>query len=207
MYIPASFREADLDLLHALMRERPLGMLISAGTAGLQCSPLPFRLYPEQGVLRTHLARANPHWKALQRSECMVLFQGEQGYVTPDWYPSKAENQRAVPTWNYAVVEVRGRASIHEDMAWLQGQLMDITADHEGRRAHPWSPADAPPDYLAAQLRAIVGVEIAIEQIAGKWKMSQNRELADRHGVIAGLRDADDPHANPALAEVVASRL
>lgn len=208
MYLPASFQQTDPQQIAALLRAYPLGLLVSHGSGGLQCSPLPFQFAPacgEHGVLKAHLARANPHWQALDGADCLVVFQGEQGYVAPEWYPSKAASGRAVPTWNYAVVEVRGRARVVQDLAWLQAQLGELTAEHEGRRACPWSPADAPPDYLAAQLRAIVGLEITITGIDGKWKMSQNREPADQAGVLAGLRDPADPHQQPGLAAMLAA--
>ena len=207
MYIPASFGENRPAQLQALIAAHPLGMLVCAGSGGLIASPLPFLLYPDegpQGTLRAHMARANPHWREfVQGGECLVLFQGRQGYVTPNWYPGKAATHRAVPTWNYAVVQVRGQARSVEDAAWLQRQLADLTASQEGRRATPWSLADAPPDYLVAQMQAIVGIEIAIAAIEGKSKLSQNRDAADRAGVVKGLRAADDAHRNPALAEAV----
>jgi transcriptional regulator len=211
MFIPRSFREQRTEVLHELLRTHPLGLLISQGATGLQFSPLPFLLYAdegEQGVLRAHLARANPHWKEFeQQAQCWLIFQAENGYVSPSWYPSKAETGRAVPTWNYRMVEVRGTVSIQEDPAWLRRQLADLTDYHEGIRLQPWALADAPDDYLASQLRAIVGLEIAIEQLEGKWKMSQNKSAADQLGVIQGLRDELDPHRNPALAEQIEALL
>lgn len=211
MYIPASFRENDLDALHALMRAHPLGLLVSQGAGGLQASPLPFLLYAGEGshgTLRAHLARANPHWRELaDAAECLVTFQGADAYVTPAWYPSKAATGKAVPTWNYAAVHAWGKPTVTEDTAWLRRQLDDLTRLHEGIRPAPWSPADAPADYIAAQLQAIVGIEIPIARIEGKWKMSQNKGADDRRGVIAGLRAEDDPHRNTAAADLVASRL
>ncbi len=211
MYNPASFREPDLVRMHDLIRQHPLGMLISNGPAGLLASPVPFLLDAdagESGTLRAHLARANPHWQEFHDGgDCLVVFQGEQGYVTPDWYPSKAETHRAVPTWNYAMVQVRGRVTVHEDADWLRSQLTTLTAGHEGKRAQPWSLSEAPEDFIASQMKAIVGLEIAITQIEGKWKMSQNRALPDRQGVIAGLTDPADPHSQPAMGQIVAQRL
>lgn len=211
MYNPASFREPDLVRMHDLIRQHPLGMLISNGPAGLLASPVPFLLDAdagESGTLCAHLARANPHWKEfLDGSDCLVVFQGEQGYVTPGWYPSKAETHRAVPTWNYEMVQVRGRVTVHDDAEWLQAQLDALTAGHEGKRAQPWSLNEAPEDFIASQMKAIVGLEIAITRIEGKWKMSQNRPLPDRAGVVAGLTDPADPHAQPAMGEIVAQRL
>ena len=211
MYNPASFREPDLGRMHDLIRQHPLGLLISSGPSGLLASPVPFLLDAgagESGILRAHVARANPHWKEfIEGGDCLVVFQGEQGYVTPDWYPSKAETHRAVPTWNYATVQVRGRVTVHDDAEWLRAQLDALTAGHEGKRAQPWSLGEAPEDFIASQMKAIVGLEIVITQIEGKWKMSQNRPLPDRAGVIAGLSDPDDPHAQPAMGEIVAQRL
>lgn len=207
MHIPSAFRQDDIDAMHGLMRSHPLGMLISQGPGGLVASPIPFVIYGDeagQGILRAHIARANPHWKELaDASECLVVFQGEHGYVTPSWYAGKAEHHKAVPTWNYIAVHAWGRPCITEDAAWLHRQLGDLTHSQEKRRLQPWSLSDAPEDYIAGMTRAIVGLEIAITRLEGKWKLSQNRPEPDRAGVIAGLRDADDAHSNPSLATEV----
>ena len=206
MYIPASFRESRIEVLHEFMRTHPFGLLICAGDGGLQATPLPFQLQADggNGTLRAHMARANPHWQALAgAAECLVVFQGEQGYVTPSWYASKQATGKVVPTWNYAAVQARGRPRVVEDAAWLRPHLEQLTQAQEARRAQPWAVGDAPEDYLAAQMRAIVGIEIPIARIEGKWKLSQNRDAADRRGVVAGLRDAADAHRDPALAERV----
>ena len=207
MYIPASFQETRTPVLHALMQAHPLGQLVSHGRGGLQASPVPFLLYPDEGeygVLRAHVARANPHWKELVGlDECLVVFQGLEGYVTPSWYPGKAESHKAVPTWDYATVHAWGSPQVIEEPAWLLRQLNDLTDHHEQRRAQPWSVKDAPADYVAAQLRAIVGIEIPIRKIEGKFKMSQNRNTADKAGVVAGLRNTGDPHHNIWLADLV----
>ena len=211
MYIPASFREDRPEEVYGLIRANPLGTLVSHDAAGLQASPLPFLLDAstgEHGVLQTHMARANPHWKALaEDTDCLVIFQGSDGYVSPNWYPSKAATHKAVPTWNYAVVHVWGRPRVMEGGDWLDRQLQALTANHEAIRSRPWGVADAPADFIAAQKQAIIGVEITITRIEGKWKMSQNREEADRQGVIVGLRDPQDPHSSPVLADEVARRL
>ncbi len=211
MYNPASFRDPDLGRMHDLIRQHPLGLLISSGSSGLLASPVPFLLDAgagESGILRAHLARANPHWQEfIGGGDCLVVFQGEQGYVTPGWYPSKAETHRAVPTWNYATVQVRGRVMVHDDAEWLRAQLDALTAGHEGKRVQPWALGEAPEEFIASQMKAIVGLEIVISQIDGKWKMSQNRALPDRLGVIAGLTDPADPHAQPAMGEIVVQRL
>lgn len=207
MHIPSAFRQNDLDSLHGLMRSHPLGMLISQGASGLVASQIPFLIYEdegEHGVLRAHIARANPQWQDLAGApECLVVFQGEHGYVSPSWYAGKAEHHKVVPTWNYITVHAWGKPCITEDTAWLHRQLDDLTRSQEQRRLQPWSLSDAPEDYIAGMTRAIVGVEIPIARLEGKWKLSQNRPEADRAGVIAGLRDPDDAHSNPPLADEV----
>ncbi len=210
MYIPSAFRESRNGAMHDLMRAHPLGLLISHGTGGLQATQVPFLLYAgegDNGILRAHLARANPHWKELaDGAECLVVFQGVEGYVTPAWYPSKRETQKVVPTWNYVCVQAWGRPRIVEDAAWLRRQIDDLTRARESARPHPWAVSDAPEDYIAGQMQAIVGIEIPIERIEGKWKLSQNRTAADRAGVIAGLGDPEDPDANKAMAQLMAER-
>lgn len=207
MYIPASFRESRLEKLHDLIAKHPLGLLVTQAGVGLEASPIPFLLYAdegEHGVLRAHIAKANPHWKSLAGNiECLVVFQGPTGYVTPSWYPSKAETHKAVPTWNYATVHVWGHASLTEDAAWLRRQLNDLTMHHEGSRPQPWSINDAPADYLANQMKAIIGIEIPISRVEGTWKMSQNKADADREGVVAGMRSDTDPHRNTRVADLV----
>lgn len=209
MYIPAAFQETRLPVLHELIRTHPLGWLISAGPGGLAATPLPFLVYPEGpfGTLRAHLAKANGHWRDLEQvAECLVVFQGEHGYITPSWYPAKAATGKVVPTWNYAAVQAWGRPAVTADPAWLQRLVEDLTAAQEARRPRPWAPGDAPADYLEQMRAAIIGVEIPIARIEGKWKMSQNRDAADQAGVIAGLGAEADPHRNPALAAEVARR-
>lgn len=209
MYLPPSFREDRREVQFDLIRSHPLGLLISGGAGGLMANAVPFTAYPDEGagVLRVHVARANPQWQELAGvTECLVVFQGPQAYISPTWYPSKAENHQTVPTWNYATVHVWGRPTIHEDTAWLRRQIDDLTAAHEGKRPQPWKVSDAPADYVAAQLKAIVGIEIAVTRIEAKWKMSQNRNEADRRGVIAGLQAERRPEST-AVADLVASRL
>jgi transcriptional regulator len=210
MYIPASFCEERLEVMHDLIQTHPLGTLVTCGPSGLQASPVPFLLEAaagEKGTLQTHMARANPHWKDLVvATECLVIFQGADSYVTPSWYPSKAATHKVVPTWNYVAVHVRGKPVVMDDADWLERQLISLTAKHEGRRPMPWALTDAPEDFIATQKKAIIGIEIAITQIEGKWKMSQNKDAADRRGVIQGMRDADDPHRNLAVADLVEGR-
>jgi transcriptional regulator len=191
VYNPASFAEDRLAVQHALMRAHPLATLVVAGSMELTADLVPFQLYPEEGphgTLRAHVARANPLWRELEGgAECLLLFQGPQAYVSPGWYASKAETHKVVPTWNYAMVQVRGTARVTGDGAWLQRQMRDLTATHEAALPRPWSLDDAPADFVAALTRAVVGIEIPIAHIAAKWKVSQNRSAADRAGVADGL--------------------
>ncbi len=205
MYQPPHFRDDTRTAQHGLIRTYPLGLLITGGADGLIANLIPLLLDETgaHGTLRAHLARANPQWQALaEAQDCLVVFQGPQGYVTPDWYASKREHGRVVPTWNYATVHVWGRARVIEDADWLRRQIVDLTALREAPRAAPWAVNDAPAPFVAAQMRAIVGIEIPISRIEGKWKMSQNRSEADRAGVIAGMR-AD---GETVLADMVAER-
>jgi transcriptional regulator len=195
MYQPASFRDDRLESQIALVRAHPLGMLISHGEQGLVADPLPFLIdVDQQGnmVLRAHLSRANPHWSLLQTlKECLVVFQGREGYISPGWYETKRQTGKAVPTWNYSVVQLRGVPRVTEDAGWLRQQLDGLTALQEGRQPEPWHIDDAPANYIAAQIRGIVGIEIVVTHREGKWKMSQNRNAEDVEGVIAALRAGD----------------
>jgi transcriptional regulator len=191
MYQPPHFREDDLDTQHALIRAHPLGLLITAGAGGIVANAVPFLIDRDGapfGTLRAHVARANPQWQEIGASaEALVVFQGAESYITPSWYRTKAETGKVVPTWNYAVVQARGTARAIEDAAWLRSQIEALTAQQEGRRAEPWHVDDAPAPFVAAQVRAIVGIEIPVRAIEGKWKVSQNRPEADRDGVARGL--------------------
>jgi transcriptional regulator len=197
MYLPEAFRETRLPVLHALIRRHPLALLVSTGPDGIVADPVPFVLAPgigPFGLLRAHVARANPHWKALRGSpEAVVLFQGPEAYVTPAWYAAKAEHGKVVPTWNYVVVEARGAATVIEDPGWLRAQIDALTGQQEAHRPDPWAVADAPERFVATQIRGIVGLEIPIRSLVGKWKLSQNRAAADRDGVVAGLTAEGDP--------------
>ncbi|MDB5510541.1 MAG: FMN-binding negative transcriptional regulator [Enterovirga sp.] len=208
MYQPPLFREDRLEVQHELIRANPLGLLITAGASGLMANPIPFLIDPEaseHGTLRCHLARANPQWRDLASvDECLVVFQGPQDYVTPSWYATKRETGKVVPTWNYATVHAWGRPSVTHEAGWLRRQLDDLTLLREGGRPVPWQVGDAPADFVAAQIRGIVGVEIPIGRIEGKWKVSQNRPEADRAGVHAGLAAAGESAS--AMAALVAER-
>jgi transcriptional regulator len=206
MYQPPHFREDRVEVQQDLIRNHPLGLLVTAGPGGLMANPVPFLVYPEggeRGTLRAHLARANPQWHELSVvTECLVVFQGPQEYVTPSWYATKRETGKVVPTWNYVTVHVWGKPQIVQDAAWLRRQLDDLTLLKEGVRPSPWQVEDAPPEFVTAQIKGIIGVELPVERIEGKWKVSQNRPAADRAGVVAGLR-ADSAEA---MAGLVAER-
>jgi transcriptional regulator len=207
MYQPPHFREDRIEVQHALIRDHPLGLLITAGAGGLMANPIPFLLDSDGaglGVLRCHLARPNPQLRELMGvEECMAVFQGPQSYITPSWYATKHETGKVVPTWNYATVHVWGRPTVIEDAAWLRRQIDGLTASQEGRRAPPWAVTDAPDDFVATQVKGIVGVEIPISRIEGKWKVSQNRPENDRIGVVNGLTGDGDAGG---MAGLVAER-
>jgi transcriptional regulator len=198
MYQPDQFRVEDVPQMHALMRARPFATLVSAGSLGLYASHLPTVLKDEGqfGVIECHLARANPHCKELATvEEALMIFQGPEGYITPNWYPSKAQHGKVVPTWNYAVVHAYGRPEVMDDASWLRRHVGELTAQQEHSAAKPWHVSDAPESYVHGMLRAIVGFRFVVTRLEGKWKMSQNREMQDREGVVKGLgvrAQADD---------------
>lgn len=208
MYQPAHFREDRLEVLNDLIRAHPLGLLVTAGPGGLMANPVPFLLEAgtsEFGTLRAHVARANDHWRELAAvGDCLVVFQGPQHYVSPGWYATKQQTGKVVPTWNYTIVEAWGRARVMDEGRWLHSQLNDLTDAHEQSRATPWKVADAPDDFIAAQMKGIIGIEIVISRIIGKWKVSQNRPPEDRAGVHAGL--AEGSAAAQDMARLVAER-
>jgi transcriptional regulator len=197
MYVPRHFAETRVDVLHDLIRRHPLGTLVVAAPAGLEASHVPFEISPDPapfGTLRCHVARANPIWQQIAADRpVLVVFQGEHSYVSPSWYVAKQENGKVVPTWNYAAVHAYGIATAVHDAAWLRRMVEDLTNRHEQGRADPWQVSDAPADYVEKLLGAIVGVEIPVTQLIGKWKVSQNRSVADRQGVIAGLESDGAP--------------
>ena len=190
MYQPDHFRVDDLPQLHALMRARPFATLVSSGALGLYATHLPTVLRDDApfGVIECHLARANPHWKDVAAgNEALMIFQGPDAYVTPNWYPSKAEHGKVVPTWNYAVVHAYGRPAVMQERDWLLRHVTELTAQQESGEAQPWLTSDAPPAFIDVMLRGIVGFRFDIARLEGKWKMSQNREMKDRAGVVQGL--------------------
>jgi len=196
MYRPPAFREDRLDVLHQAIRQNPLGVLFSGGPDGLQADHVPFIVEPGDGgfgTLKCHLAKANGHLTTLSRSnEALVVFQGAHAYISPSLYASKAKGGRVVPTWNYIAVHVWGTPSVMRDQEWLRSQVSALTNLREMSRPDPWSVSDAPEDFMDAQLRGIVGLELKITRIEGKWKASQNRPSEDRMSVATGLTAGDE---------------
>lgn len=211
MYLPAHFEENRPEVLHALMAEHPLAtVVVLTDDSGLQANPIPLLLDPQagpQGTLRGHVARANPMWRTARTDvEALAIFQGPQAYVSPGWYASKRDHGKVVPTWNYVVVQARGRLRIVDDATWLRDFVSRLSDRHEAGRAQPWSLGDAPPEFAEQLLKAIVGFELELTSLVGKWKVSQNRSAADRAGVASGLR-AEDPREGQAMASLVAPEL
>ncbi|HEV8689167.1 MAG TPA: FMN-binding negative transcriptional regulator [Ideonella sp.] len=197
MYQPAAFVQADPAALARLIAEQPLATLVRTdGQGQLVADLIPLQWRPIadaapdaqlKGHLVGHVARANPLWREADGAAVLAVFQGPQAYISPSWYPSKADTGQVVPTWNYTVAQAHGRLRVIDDVVWLRALVESLTAQHEGHRAQPWHVADAPAGYIDKMLRAIVGIEIAVHRLEGKWKHSQNRGLADRAGVAAGL--------------------
>jgi transcriptional regulator len=196
MYQPSHFKEERPEVIRSLIADHPLGTLVTMGPAGIEGNHLPFLYDPDPaplGMLRCHVARANPVWREFKPEvEALVVFQGAQLYVTPSWYPSKKEHGKVVPTWNYLVVHAYGSVRVMDDSEWLRRFVTRLTDTFETKRADPWKVTDAPPDFVDSHLKAIVGIEIPVTRIVGKWKASQNRPAADRDGVARGLRAAGD---------------
>lgn len=204
MYNPAAFREERPEILHALIREARLALLVSNGTGGVpDITHLPLTLDAEAGVLIGHVARANPHWQALRTAgRAIAVFRGAEAYVSPNWYPAKAEHHRVVPTWNYEAVHAEGPVELIEDSARLHAIVSRLTAEKEAAQPRPWAVTDAPEAFVAGQLKGIVGLVLRIETLTGKRKMSQNRAPADRDGAAAGLAASPDPR-DRAAAEAI----
>lgn len=208
MYVPRHFAQPDTATLHALMRAHPLATLVTLGPDGPNANHVPLHLateHGEHGLLSGHLPRANPAWSE-HAADCDVLavFHGPEAYITPSWYATKRVTGEVVPTWNYTTVHARGRLRVIDDGPWLRNHLGQLTREQEARFAQPWSVDDAPGDYTERLMRGLVGIEIAITHLEGKWKVSQNRPADDRAGVVAGLRALGDGGAL-AMADLVAA--
>jgi transcriptional regulator len=196
MYDVEAFREDRVEVLHALIQAHPLATLVVSTAQGLEANHIPLLIDPVPtpwGTLLGHVARANPVWRTFDsNTEVLAVFQGPQGYITPSWYPSKAQHGKVVPTWNYAVVHAHGPLIIHDNVGWLRKLVTRLTVSQESQREKPWQVTDAPADYVNTMLKAIVGIEIPVRRLQGKWKMSQNRLPQDREGVIQSLESQGD---------------
>lgn len=206
MYLPMHFEETRLDILHRLMHSHPLAAVVTLGPSGLEGNHIPMELDPQPpplGILRGHVSRANPMWRQVSAAvQALAIFQGPEIYITPSWYRTKQESGKVVPTWNYAVVHAYGFLRVVEDPAWLRSLVGRLTDANEAHRSQPWSVADAPDEYIEGQLQGIVGIEIPISRLLGKWKVSQNRPETDREGVSQGLKELERPNAT-CMAELI----
>jgi transcriptional regulator len=191
MYVPKHFEETRVDVLHGLIRAHPLGALVVMTRNGLDANHIPLEVDPDPapfGTLRGHIARANPLWReSAGDAQALAIFQGPDTYVSPGWYATKQQTGKVVPTWNYAVVHAHGSIRFIDDRAWLRAFVQKLTDRHEASRPEPWKVTDAPADYIETQLGAIIGLEMPIARLVGKWKVSQNRPPQDRQGAVEGL--------------------
>jgi transcriptional regulator len=199
MYIPRANEEKRVPVMHALMAAHPLGTLVTLGSSGLFASHIPMVLEDdgsEFGVLRGHIARGNGQWRDFAPTvDALAIFAGHHHYITPNWYPGKREHGKEVPTWNYAVVHAYGPLKAIEDEHWLMAFLNRLTDTHEAASPKPWKVSDAPADFIQTMLKGIVGLEMPIRRLEGKWKVSQNRTEQDRKGVVEGLAKLDTPES------------
>ncbi|MBA1280115.1 MULTISPECIES: FMN-binding negative transcriptional regulator [Pseudomonadaceae] len=191
MYVPEHFSAPSTDAMLQLVRQHPLGILFTNGGSGLDANHIPFELAAEQGALGTlhaHVARNNPVWTEVRNGdEVLVVFRGEEAYISPNWYPSKQEHHKQVPTWNYKVVHAHGRITIRDDERYVRGLVAKLTRTHEASEPKPWKMTDAPKEYMASMMLAIVGIEIEITRLAGKFKLSQNKDPRDIHSAATIL--------------------
>jgi transcriptional regulator len=209
MYVPPHFDESRAVVLHALMNAQPLVAVVTFGAGGLEANHVPLHLFPdegERGVLRGHVARQNGMWRTGGAAvEALAIFQGPASYVSPFWYPTKREHGKVVPTWNYVVVHAHGRLHVHDGPQWVRRQVSALTDRQEARFAHPWAVSDAPDDYVDKMLQAIVGIEIVIERLVGKWEASQNQSAANRAGAAKGMAAIGDAAAQE-MARIIIRR-
>ncbi len=198
MYIPRANQEDRIPVLHQLMNDQPFASLITMGSSGLFASHIPMVLEQNgaMGRLKCHVSRANTQWRDHSPTiEALAIFSGPQHYITPSWYPEKQETGKVVPTWNYVVVHAYGLLKVIEDHEWLMAHLESLVKVHESSSRIPWKIEDAPSDYIASQIKGIVGLEMTINRLEGKWKLSQNRSEQDRQGVAEGLADLNTPES------------
>jgi transcriptional regulator len=210
VYVPKHFAEDRLPVLQDFMRQHPFAILVTLNAGGLVASHLPLlveKAPAPNGRLIGHLARANGHWRDIDlRTEALAIFSGPDAYVSPSWYATKAEHGKVVPTWNYAAVHAYGALRIVEDAGWLRDLVGRLTDRHESGRAHPWKVEDAPADYVQTHLKGIVGIELTVRRLEGKWKLSQNRPEKDQIGTERGLVETGDPSAAAVAALMAETR-
>jgi transcriptional regulator len=210
MYVPAHFAETRKEVLHAFVAQHPFGTLVTHGKSGLDANHIPFELAAEEGelgVLRAHVARANPVWQDVANGdEVLVVFQAGNAYISPTWYPSKHELHKQVPTWNYMVVHAHGRITILDDERYVRGVIARLTRTHEATQPEPWKMADAPRDYIDTMVKAIVGVQIEITRLVGKSKLSQNKEARDIRGAGEALKSQGDTFIADAMLAAAAEK-
>ncbi|MBM3218806.1 MAG: FMN-binding negative transcriptional regulator [Candidatus Rokubacteria bacterium] len=205
MYNPKHFEETRVDVLHAHIRAHPLGALVVMTPEGLDANHIPIEVDPDPapfGTLRGHIARANPVWRQAHEAPALAIFQGPSTYISPAWYVTKRETAKVVPTWNYAVVHAHGTLRFIDDRDWLRAFVTRLTDRHEAGRPEPWKVTDAPADYVDNMVGAIIGLELPIARLVGKWKVSQNRPPRDREGVVEGLA-AEHGDAGATMADLV----
>lgn len=192
MYLPKHFEESRVDVMHDLIRAHPLATLVTLASSGLVANHIPLQCVSDSsslGTLQGHVARANPLWRDFNEElEVLAIFQGAEGYISPSWYATKKETGKVVPTWNYAVVHAHGTLRIIDDANWVRAQIEALTTQNEAAFAQPWSVADAPRDYTDKMISAVVGIEILITRLSGKWKVSQNQPPANQTSVVKALR-------------------
>ncbi len=208
MYLPKHFEETRLEVLHALIRDYPFAAMVCATDSGLTANHIPFVLDRDVGALGTlrgHIARANPLWQLpMPDANALVIFQGPASYISPNWYPGKAEDGKRVPTWGYAVAHAQGPIRFIHDSEWLLQLVSQLSETHEAGQAKPWTVNEAPPDYIERLLGAIVGIEIPIEKLIGKWKLDQNKSELDQAGMLNALAASPLIEANQ-LAKLIAA--
>jgi len=203
MYAPSHFAESDPTVLRDAVRTIRAGELITVGSDGLEASFIPLLISDDAGTVTGHLAKGNGQWKRADVSvPALVTWVGPDAYISPSYYPSKREHGKVVPTWNFITVQAKGILTLHEDDAWKRAHVASLTDAHEAVMPYPWSVDDAPPDFIAGLVKAIVGIELRVTSIEGKWKLSQNRPAADIAGAIAGLR-SEGPAAATVAQEMV----
>lgn len=210
MYLPRQFEETRIDILHGLMQAHPLATLITLSSNGLEANHIPLHLgegASSCGVLRGHVARANPIWRDCPaEADVLAIFHGPQAYISPSLYATKADTGEVVPTWNYAVVHAYGRLTVRDDPAWIRAQMDALTGEQEAPRLHPWAVADAPEAFTDKLIGAVVGIEIVLTRLTGKWKVSQNQPLKNRHSVAEGLQQDGTENAR-SMEQLVRSRM